>query len=260
MKQGRAAAGRLWFWISLVVLLAAWQYSAQMGYVAKIVLPAPLDIVARVWSDLQSADVRSDFLYTLTEILAGFSIALVVGVSLGMWIAMSPTADQVISPYVVALQTVPKVAVAPLLVIWFGFGIESKIVIVALVDLFPILVNAVTGFRNIDTRQLLLMHVIEATPMQTFLKVRLPNALPYMMAGIQVSVVFSVIGAIVGEFIGSSRGLGAQILQRQAGMDVVGVYSIIVILSLLGTALSLVVRAITKRVTFWAESNEAIPV
>jgi NitT/TauT family transport system permease protein len=155
------------------------------------------------------------------------------------------------------LQTIPKVAVAPILVIWFGFGIESKIVIVALIDFFPILVNAVSGFRSTDPRQILLMKSLEATDWQIFVKVRLPNATPFLMAGIYISMIFSVIGAVVGEFIGSARGLGSLIVQRQASMDVIGVFSILVILTLIGIVLNIAAKMIGSRLAFWSETEGA---
>jgi NitT/TauT family transport system permease protein len=156
---------------------------------------------------------------------------------------------------VVALQTIPKVAVAPLLIIWFGFGIESKIVIVALISFFPVLVNAVAGFRSSDARQVLLMKALDATPWQIFMKVRLPNAVPFLMAGMYIAMIFSVIGAVVGEFIGSPRGLGAQILQRQSGMDLVGVFSVLVLLSALGITLNLVMKWLSRRIAFWSSAD-----
>jgi NitT/TauT family transport system permease protein len=174
--------------------------------------------------DVANASVRADFYYTLTEILSGFALATVVGISLGAVIALNPLVDKTLTPLIVAIQTIPKVAVAPVLIIWFGFGIESKIIIVALIDFFPILVNAVTGFRSSDPRQILLMKVLKASPWQIFLKVRVFNAIPYLMAGMYIAIVLSVIGAVIGEFLGSAHGLGSQIVQRQGSMDVVGVF------------------------------------
>jgi len=200
--------------------------------------------------------VRDDFLYTLTEVLSGFAIAIVLGVTVGAFVALIPLADRVLSPYIVAFQTIPKVAVAPVIIIWFGFGIESKIVLVALIDFFPILVNAVAGFRSTDPRQILLMRAMNASAWQIFVKVRLYNAVPYLMAGMYIAIVFSVIGAVLGEFLGSSQGLGSQILQRQSAMDVVGVFSILVILSVMGVTLNYAVRLLWRRIAFWSRPEE----
>jgi NitT/TauT family transport system permease protein len=239
----------------LVAILSIWQYLTRAGHVAQFILPAPSDVALRVAADLVTADTWSNAAYTLTAILGGFVIATIGGIALGALIAMVPLIDRIVTPYVVALQTIPKVAVAPLLVIWFGFGIESKIVIVALISFFPVLVNAVAGFRGTDPRQLLLMKAIDATAWQVFTKVRVPNALPFLMAGMYIAMIFSVIGAVVGEFIGSPRGLGALILQRQSSMDVIGVFSVLVILSAIGIALNLGMKWLSRRVAFWSSEG-----
>lgn len=238
-----------------VLFFGGWELAVHQGLMPAFILPSPSAVLVQVAVDLVSADTLYNCAYTLTSILVGFSGALVLGVGLGALIALSPMADKVLSPYIVALQTIPKVAVAPILVIWFGFGIESKIVIVTLIDFFPILVNAVAGFRNTDPRQLLLMKSLEASDWQIFLKVRLPNATPFLMAGVYISMIFSVIGAVVGEFIGSASGLGSLIVQRQAAMDVVGVFSVLVILTLIGMCLNLVAKLIGKRLAFWSNAE-----
>lgn len=238
-----------------VVFFGGWELAVHQGLMPAFVLPSPSAVLIQVAADLVSPATLYDCAYTLTSILVGFFGALVLGVGLGALIALSPMVDKVLSPYIVALQTIPKVAIAPILVIWFGFGIESKIVIVALIDFFPILVNAVAGFRNTDPRQLLLMKSLEASDWQIFLKVRLPNATPFLMAGVYISMIFSVIGAVVGEFIGSANGLGSLIVQRQAGMDVVGVFSVLVILTLIGMCLNLVAKLIGKRLAFWSNAE-----
>jgi NitT/TauT family transport system permease protein len=207
--------------------------------------------------DVANASVRADFYYTLTEILAGFALATVVGISLGAVIALNPLVDKTLTPLIVAIQTIPKVAVAPVLIIWFGFGIESKIIIVALIDFFPILVNAVTGFRSSDPRQILLMKVLKASPWQIFLKVRVFNAIPYLMAGMYIAIVLSVIGAVIGEFLGSAHGLGSQIVQRQGSMDVIGVFSMLVLLSALGVTLNVIMRVVSKRLAFWDKQGDS---
>jgi NitT/TauT family transport system permease protein len=240
----------------LILLLTGWQLSVRSGLVPAFVLPAPTDVAAQVFADIFNKTVWFDCLYTLAEIVIGFAIAAVLGVGLGAAIALVPLVDRVLSPYIVALQTIPKVAIAPVLIIWFGFGIESKIVIVALIDFFPILVNVVLGFRGIDQRQIVLMKVLDASAWQIFRKVRMPNALPSIMAGMYIAMIFSVIGAVVGEFLGSPHGLGAQIMQRQSSMDVVGVYSILVILTVIGIALNSAVKATSRKLVFWRSGEE----
>lgn len=239
-----------------VILFFSWEMSVRSGLVSPVVLPAPSDVFQRVILDVGQAGVRMDFYYTLTEVLAGFTLAAVVGISLGAVIALNPLVDKALTPLIVAIQTIPKVAIAPVLIIWFGFGIESKIVIVALIDFFPILVNAVTGFRSSDPRQIMLMKVVKASPWQIFLKVRLFNAIPYLMAGMYIAIVLSVIGAVIGEFLGSAHGLGSQLVQRQGSMDVVGVFSMLVFLSVMGVGLNVIMRIATKRLAFWDRQSD----
>lgn len=263
--QGGIRLLRRWRWFDLgtflsillfVVLIGGWQLSVVRGLVPAFVLPAPSDVAMRVMTDLVDKAVLYDGVYTLTEILVGFAIAAVFGIALGAAIALVPLVDRVLSPYIVALQTIPKVAIAPVLIIWFGFGIESKIVIVALIAFFPILVNVVLGFRSIDQRQITLMKVLNASHWQIFSKIRIPNALPSIMAGMYIAMIFSVIGAVVGEFLGSPHGLGSQIMQRQAAMDVVGVYSMLVILTAIGIALNFAVKLVSRSLVFWGQSEE----
>lgn len=239
-----------------VLLMTAWHFSVALGLVPVFVLPAPLDVAAKVLHDVVDPSVQYDILYTVAEILIGFAVAAIFGIVFGAAIALVPLVDRVLSPYIVALQTIPKVAIAPLLIIWFGFGIESKIVIVALIAFFPILVNVVLGFRSTDPRQIVLMNVLDASVWQIFAKVRIPNALPFIMAGLYIAMIFSVIGAVVGEFLGSAYGLGSQIMQRQASMDVVGVYSVLVILTVIGIALNVIVKMVSRKLVFWGSSEE----
>lgn len=238
------------------VLFGLWELSIRMSLVPAFVLPAPSDILTRLIGDIGQDTVWTDLAYTLTEVVAGFLVALLAGLWLGAMVALVPFLDRLISPLVVALQTIPKVAVAPLLIIWLGFGIESKIVLVALIDFFPIFVNAVAGFRNVDKRQLLLMKILKASKLQILFKVRMFNALPYLVAGMKIAIVLSVIGAVVGEFLGAARGLGAQVAQRQAAMDVVGVFSILAILSVMGIVLNAAMNVVGRRAAYWTEQEE----
>jgi NitT/TauT family transport system permease protein len=150
----------------------------------------------------------------------------------------------------------PKVALAPLAIIWLGYGISSKIVLSALIAFFPAFVNIVAGFKSIDPDQILLMKSLGASRSQTFIKVRLPAILPFLMAGLDIAIVFAVIGAVVVEFIGSAMGLGSLILQRQANVDVAGVLSVLVVLSFIGVALHLILLLVSHRFTSWADQRE----
>ena len=241
--------------VVLVVLLAGWELSVRAAMVPAFLLPAPSNLVAQFFTDLTSPTTLRDIGYTFAEIALGFGGGAVLGVGLGAAIALLPIVEKVVWPYVITLQTIPKVAIAPLLIIWFGFGIDSKILIVALICFFPILVNSVAGFKSTDARQLLLMDAMDATRWQIFCKVRLPTAIPYLIAGFRIAVVVAVIGAVVGEFLGASVGLGALIITRQSNMDVNGVFSVLAMLSLIGLAMNLFVNLLSRKLAFWADTN-----
>lgn len=237
--------------VAVVVFLAVWQSLSLPVYI----IPKPLGIAERVVADARSGVILPNLWVTFVEVILGFAIAVVVGVVLGAFIALNEYVSSVVYPFVLAFQTVPKVAVAPLFLIWFGFGLESKVVTAALLALFPILVNVIAGLKNVDPRRLLLMRSFKASAWETFRKVRLPGMLPYLFAGLEVGIIFSVIGAIVAEFIGAPVGLGSLIVQRQSNIDLPGVFSVLIYLSMMGLALSLVVQFFTRRFLFWSRGG-----
>lgn len=232
-------------------IIALWQVSVSVLEVPAYILPTPSAIAVRFVADVASGEIVPHFLVTLTEVLLGLAAAATLGLVLGTLIGIFPAVDRTIYPIILVIQTIPKVAIAPLLIIWFGYGISSKVVTTALLAFFPILVNVIAGIKTVDARRLTLMRMLCATPLTTFLKVRLPNMLTYLFAGLEVGVVLALIGAIVGEFVGASEGLGSLLIQRQAAVDVSGVFSILVCLSLMGLALTMAVKVIRRRIVFW---------
>jgi NitT/TauT family transport system permease protein len=203
-------------------------------------------------------DLWHNTLPTLRATVLGFALSLAVGFALAVLVDASAVLRRALIPVLVASQTLPIIAIAPLLIIWFGFGIESKILIVALICFFPILVNAVAGFKGTDSRQILLMSAMDATTWQVFRMVRLPNAVPFLIAGFQIAVVLSVIGAVIGEFLGASNGLGALIVIRQANMDVTGVFSVLAMLSIIGLSMNLAVTTLSRKLAFWSDTSVKI--
>lgn len=237
---------------TFIVLLLAWQAAVRLLNVPAYMVPAPSDIALRAWSDMLDGSIGPHLEITVTEVISGFLLAAFFGLVLGSLIGLVPFFEKTVYPVILALQTVPKIAVAPLLVIWFGFGIQSKVITAAVIALFPILVNVITGLKTVDERRILLMRSLRASSMQTFFKVRLPSMLPYLFAGLEIGVIFAVIGAIVGEFLGSSVGLGSLIIQRQSYVDVTGVFSVLLYLCLMGLAFNLILRMVAGRYAFWA--------
>jgi NitT/TauT family transport system permease protein len=243
--------------VGLVAFLAIWEGSLRLFDVPQFILPTPSEIVERIVRDAVTGLIFIHVQVTMIETLLGFLLAALLGIGLGCAVGLSPRFERIVYPYILALQTIPKVAVAPLMIIWVGYGIQSKILTAGLIAFFPILVNVVVGLKTVEPRMLLLMRALKAGHIQTFIKVRLPSMLPYLFAGLETAIIFAVIGAIVGEFIGASHGLGSLIIQRQAAIDVPGVFSVLFYLSAIGIALDAGLRLIARRYAFWSHRAAA---
>jgi NitT/TauT family transport system permease protein len=241
-----------------IVVGGGWELAVRLFDVPKIVLPTPSSVAVAMWQGFQQGDMLKHFGVTFYETLAGFVLGSAFGLVLGALIGQFPLLERTLYPYVVAFQTLPKVAIAPIIVIWFGYGVSSKIVITATIAFFPLLANTIVGLRAAPIEQIELMVAFTASRWQIFRKARLPQALPYIFVGLDVAIVLSVIGAIVGEFVGAQRGLGNLILQFNFSLDIAGVFAVLIILSALGVALHLIMQAVQKRVIFWAEPEEII--
>ncbi|AOR77771.1 ABC transporter permease [Novosphingobium resinovorum] len=250
-----------WLLSTLVViaLIGVWHVSTLAFAVPAYLIPTPASVGAKIIADLSSGAIVPHFMLTLTEVLIGFAIAAVLGVGIGTMLGLMPKVNRALYPIILAFQTVPKVALAPLFLIWFGFGITSKIVTVATIVFFPILVNVVVGLSTVDARRILLMRSLRASPLQTYFKVRFPSLLPFLFAGLEVAIVFSVTGAIVGEFIGASAGLGAIIVQRQAMADVEGVFSVLFFMSAMGLGLHAILKLVSMPLVAWSQTERILP-
>jgi NitT/TauT family transport system permease protein len=242
--------------LTTIALFVLWELLVRLLGVASFVLPAPSTIIERFAGDVVDPGIWWNFAVTLVEVVAGFALAASLGLVIGTAVALVPVIEKVVYPYVLALQMVPKVAIAPLLIIWAGFGIQSKIVTAALVAFFPILVNVIAGLKTVDGKQILLMRSLKASWWRTFTAVRLPGMLPYFFAGLEIGVAFATIGAVVGEFIGASVGLGMLIVERQSAIDVAGVFSILIFLAFMGVVLNLILRFVAARFVFWARLSQ----
>lgn len=243
--------------IGLIVFLAVWEGLLRLFEVPQFILPTPIEIIERIVKDAVTGLIFVHVEVTVLETLFGFLLAAILGVGLGCAVGLVPGFERVVYPYILALQTIPKVAVAPLMIIWVGYGIQSKVLTAGLIAFFPILVNVVVGLKTVEPRMLLLMRALKAGHLQTFIKVRLPSMLPYLFAGLETAIIFAIIGAIVGEFIGASQGLGSLIIQRQASIDVPGVFSVLFYLSAIGIALDAALRVIAHRYAFWSHRASA---
>jgi NitT/TauT family transport system permease protein len=235
------------------VFVGGWEALVQLFDIPKIVLPPPSDIVLAFWNGLLSGDFSWHLAVTMYEILAGFAVGALSGLLLGFIIALVPLAERIFYPYVVAFQTVPKVAIAPIIVIWFGYGVTSKIVITATIAFFPLLANTIVGLRAAPHDQIEMLMSYTASRWQVFHMVRLKQALPYIFVGLDVAIVLSVIGAVVGEFVGAKAGLGYLILQKNFNFDMAGTFAILIILSLIGVGLHAMISVAQRRIVFWMD-------
>jgi NitT/TauT family transport system permease protein len=250
----RDKAGQL---VGLAVFLVCWEASLRLLDVPQFILPTPSEIIERIVKDAVSGLIFTHVEVTVLETVLGFLLAAILGIGLGCAVGLIPGFERIVYPYILALQTIPKVALAPLMIIWVGYGMQSKILTAGLIAFFPILVNVVVGLKTVEPRMLLLMRALKAGHVQTFIKVRLPSMLPYLFAGLETAIIFAVIGAIVGEFIGASQGLGSLIIQRQASIDVPGVFSVLFYLSAVGIILDAILRRIARRYAFWSHRAAA---
>ena len=247
--------------LGLVALLAGWLFSVHVLHVASYILPAPEAVWNALWSGVAVNPMSSKGYYlplwsTLSNAATGFAIGTGLGLVLGSLMAESRTVEKLLMPYAFALQSLPKVAIAPLVVIWFGFGDGSKVAIAALLAFFPVLINSFTGLRSTEPERIDLMRSLSATRFETYRIVKLPNAAPFIFAGLDMAVVYALLGAIVAEFLGAQQGMGVVITQAQAVSDVAGVFAALVILGALGIALHSSVRRLERRVVHWAHRDK----
>jgi NitT/TauT family transport system permease protein len=238
-----------------VVIVGVWQWLIVWYNVSPLLLPTPLSILNSLLEGFRSGLLIEHFTVTFYETIAGFLLGAVTGLLLGALIGMFPLLEKTLYPYIVAFQTIPKVAIAPLFVVWFGFGVTSKIIITATIAFFPVLASAIGGLRAAPADQIELFVTYTANRWQIFWKVRVPHALPYIMVGLDVGIVLAVIGAIVGEFVGAREGLGFLILQRNFSLDMAAVFAILVLLAIMGIGLHLLIRTLHRRVVFWMEDR-----
>jgi NitT/TauT family transport system permease protein len=238
--------------VSLAIVLLIVEGAISLFAVPPYVFPAPSAIGVALWHGLIDGTYLHALSVTLTEILVGFSIGSAFGILLGIAMVQIPLLDRLVYPYVVGLQTVPKVAIAPLMIVWFGFGISSKIFIVALTCVFPSLVNTIAGLRAVDSDRVALVTSMCGTRAQVLRYVLLPNALPYIMAGLNTGIVLAVIGAIVGEFVGAKTGIGVLILQANFGLDLATMFAVLTLIAITGVVLSFILRQIELKLCFWS--------
>ncbi|MBM3253444.1 MAG: ABC transporter permease [Candidatus Omnitrophica bacterium] len=241
--------------LTLIFLLLLWQWLVDILKIPGYILPSPLEIISEIIQKKQYLIRHS--LITLIEILTGFALGMLIAFIISLGILYSKIMEKVIYPLLIFTQVTPKIAIAPLFLIWFGYGLLPKIVVTALVAFFPIIINTVKGLKSIDMELADLMYSLSATKRQILNKIRIPSSLPYVFAGLKVSISLSVIGAIVGEFVGADRGLGYIIMISNANLETAQVFACLIILSIMGVGLFLAICLIESLYS-WQKSAEFI--
>jgi NitT/TauT family transport system permease protein len=249
------ASHSAWRWLalplSIIVGLGLWEAVVRLNHFPAFILPLPGQVWQRFWLVLSSGDLAWHTGVTLGEVLGGLGLGLLAATVLGYLIAKSPGLERTLLPYIVASQAVPIVAIAPLLVIWFGSGLRSKVLICALIVFFPILINTVVGLRSVEPDLHDLMRSLRATRWQIFTKLDVPAALPVWLAGLKVGATLAVIGAVVGEFVGADRGLGFLINFGRGQYDTALVFVAATTLVVIALALYGLVSLIERRLLAW---------
>jgi NitT/TauT family transport system permease protein len=242
--------------LSIALAVLIWSLVARLGHFPAFILPMPLLVWQRFIEVLLDGSLLRHTLSTLSEVLLGLIFGVCVATALGYLLAKSSLMERLLSPYVVASQSVPVVAIAPLLVIWFGPGLFSKVLICALIVFFPVLVNTIVGLRSVPEDLGDLMRSLQASHLQTFRLLEVPAALPVFLGGLRIGATLSVIGAVVGEFVGADRGLGFMINRARGQYDTALVFVAVLALVLVALSLYGVVVLLEHRVLSWRERPE----
>ena len=243
----------------ILMALGVWEAAVRLFHVARWLLPPPSSIGAELLES-RSLLLRHTWV-TLEEVLLGFALALVVGIALAAAIAYSRIVERAAYPFVIASQTVPVIVMAPLLLIWIGYGIWPKIIVVVLISFFPIVINTVDGLKSADPDMLNMMRTLGASRWQLFIKVQAPSSVPFLFSGIRVAIALSVIGAVIGEWVGASAGLGYLMTRSAPQFLTDRVFASIFILSIMGISLfALVVMAERYALPWyqWEKRDKAI--
>jgi NitT/TauT family transport system permease protein len=235
------------------VLLLAWQLAGPVFGIREYLLPGPVSVVRAALS--RTIPWPTHLTITTLEILGGFAVAGLAGVLLGVAVAWSPVAARALMPFLVFVNTLPKVAVAPLFLLWLGYGIVPNILIAALIGFFPVVINTAVGLTQVDEELLDLGRVFGAPTWKVFLKIRLPNALPYVLSALKITATAAVVGAVVGEFVASQAGLGMVIVNAQTNLNTPVAFAALMWISIIGLVLYGLVGLVARWWAPWAESG-----
>jgi NitT/TauT family transport system permease protein len=237
----------------LALVFVAWWVVTAAGWVQPYLVPTPKAVWDRTMQDWSSLMYHS--YVTLYETVVGFLIASLLGLATAVAIAYSRTMEKTLYPIVLFAQVIPKIAIAPLIVVWFGNDLAPKIILAVLIAFFPVVVSGVAGLRSTDPELLELSATMGASRWQTFRKIQFPNALPHLMAGEKVAVTLAVVGAVVGEFVGASEGLGYELMIANGNLDAPLLFAALILMSLIGILLFVVVEVLEALLIPWHASR-----
>lgn len=245
----------LWAVLTLIGFFILWQAATVLFEIPRYLLPSPAEIFLRMVTDFNV--LLSHSLTTITEVALGFALSLIIGIPLAISIIYSRYLANSLYPILIGIQCIPMVSIAPILVIWFGYGLTTKVLLACLISFFPIVINAVVGFRSLDKDMHDLGRSIGISEWKNFFYLRLPHALPHLFGGVKVGVTLAVVGAIVGEFVASEQGLGYLQLTANARLDTPLVFATLFTLAIIGILLFATVHLTEKLVMPWYNANKA---
>jgi NitT/TauT family transport system permease protein len=238
----------------VVVVLFAWQ-GASGRLIDNFFISNPLDVLRRLYTWTANGSIFHHIYATVWETVAGFVIGAVLGVALGMWLGMAPFYSRLLHPFLWAFNALPKVALAPLFVLWFGLGLESKIALAAILVLFIVFINTYQGIKDVDEDLLDALRLMKATRMQLLRKVIVPSAVSWIFTGFKIALPNALIGAVIGEMIASSYGLGYLVQLSGAQFDTAGVFAVLVVIGILAIILNQVIQVTQSRLDRWRVVN-----
>jgi NitT/TauT family transport system permease protein len=244
------------FPLTFVAVLAAWEIAVRAFDVPVFLVPAPSRVFQSLVTMMSSGLLPRHFLVTLGEALGGFAIAITCAAACATLITEVRLAERLVYPYFTAIQSMPKVAIAPLIIIWFGYGYGSKIVVAALLSFFPMLVSFVEGLKATDEGRLKLMRAMTATRWQTLRYVRIPYAMPFVLAGIELGGLYAMLGAIVAEFVGASAGIGNWLIAMNVNLDTASTFALLIVLALYGMTFQKIIAIVRRRALFWSRRSD----
>ncbi|HVL56270.1 MAG TPA: ABC transporter permease [Burkholderiaceae bacterium] len=234
-----------------LLLIAIWIAYVRVREIPAYVLPHPRDVALRIASEFRTGAIFPHLWATVSEAGLGLLLGSTAAIVIGTLISRSQFVEDVLRPYIITTQTTPLVALAPLFLVWFGFGILPKVLIAAIICFFPLLVNVMVGLRSVNPVERRLFQSLKASAWQTFVRLEVPSALPFIFAGLRITVVLSVIGSVVGEFVGARAGLGYLAVTAGGNLDTELLFVAVFLLMALGLSLYLIVVEIERRVLFW---------